>query len=224
MIKHSGKFIVFFLFIFLTFPSFASPYDDKDWQYWNVNAVAGPLTENIHFNLTQYLFFGDDISELYYSITHPSVHFKITDWYTIAPGLWHIYEKKGDKWYNEERPMLDNLFGFMLADWIIVNRARISYRIRDNLNDVWRFRYLTKLIAPLEWTPWNICPFIADEIFFEENQRGLYANRLYVGLMSKNLLQHDALNGSLFFMWQTVDVNFYYLDTYVFGTEFKIHF
>lgn len=202
----------------------AHSFDDGDWQYWNIETICGSLTDNLTLTVKQFFMFGDDISEFYESETQFTLGYKVNDWFTIAPGLKHIYQKAQENWAREERLLLDGIFKYNLNDCTILNRARVYYRGLEEGDDVWAFRNFTKLVAPWSWTKWGMSPFFADEFFLAEEQSGIYRNRVYVGLGIKELCSQEALSGAVFFFWQATDAGDDWHDIYVLATDIKIKF
>lgn len=201
---------------------------DNDFQYWNTESVQGKLTDNLKAYVEAEFRFEDDASDFYYQHTHLELKYKVCDWFEIGPAyrqVWELLTSTKDEdndWFAEYRPMLNGTVKWTWADWKFSNRARVSYRMFDvDKDDVWRFRNKLTLKSPWKWTALNINPYIADEIFLEENKDGIFRNRFYVGVGMK-FFEH--VKGDLFYLWQTTEKGDDWIDFNVVGTKLKVEF
>lgn len=191
--------IVAYLGLVMSCPVFA--YRDGDWQYWNTESVSVKLTGKIGAYVEEEFRFGDDVSEFYYQHSHLQLDFKVTDWFTLAPAyrqVFELYTKSNveDDWFTEYRTMVNGTVKWKWENWGISDRARISYRMFDiDKGEVWRFRNKLTVKIPWKWTELKITPWAADEIFFEEDQSGIYRNRFYAGI---GLKLTERLKGDMF--------------------------
>lgn len=188
-------------------PTFAAPsYEDGDWQFWNTESFKGTINDKIGVYGEQEFRWGDGMSQYYYEHSQIQLDFKALDWLTISPAFREIYEmnKKG-VWYPEHSPQLDLTGKWKIfADWTFENRARFQYRIFDepDKEDAFRFRNKFTLKSPWKWTPLKINPYIADEIFLQEDKDGIYRNRFSVGV---GMQFFKNVKGDIFYMWQAED-------------------
>lgn len=212
---------------FLLIPFSGYAYEDGDWQYWNTESVTVKLTDKINAYVEEEFRFGDNVSEFYYQHSHLQLNFTITDWFTLAPAyrqVFELYTKSNteDDWFTEYRPMVNGTVRCKWEDWELSNRIRVSYRMFDiDKDDVWRFRNKITIKSPWKWTKLKINPWVADEIFLEEHQSGIYRNRFYAGIGLK-LTEH--LKGDVFYLWQSSEKGNSWTDYNVIGTKLKIVF
>lgn len=206
-------------------PAFSAPkYDDGDWQFWNTESIKASINDKIGVYGEQEFRFGDGMSQYYYEHTQLQLDFKALSWLTISPAFREVYEMNShEKWFPEHQPQL-NLTGkwTIFEDWTFEDRARIEYRFFDEADkkDVWRFRNKITLKSPWKWTPLKLNPYIADEIFIQEDKDGIYRNRLYAGLgmqFSKNV------KGEIYYMWEAEDKNQWW-NANVLGAKLKVEF
>lgn len=243
--KKLAKFILALSFVaLLTGTVYA--YDDGDWQYWNTESIEGTIIDvgtetldKVGAKLEGEWRFGDDVSEFYYQHTDVSLKLKkmFVPWFNFGIAYRQVWEYKhrddvsgGNYWYTEYRPHFDPEVSFKYKGWSIKNRFRVELRYFDEDDsgeeDVWRLRNKFSLKPPIKWTKWQITPYIADEIFIEEDSDGIYRNRLYLGLGIGKLLSLETLKGDIFFLWQASDNgdNWTDKDVYALGTQIKVHF
>jgi hypothetical protein len=216
--------VAVFICLSLIASASAFAYKDGDWQYWNTESVTVKLTDKIDAYVEEEFRFGGDISEFYYQHSHLQLDFKITDWFTLAPAYRQVFEldTMKDNWFTEYRPMVNGTVKWKCENWDFSNRVRISYRMFDiDKDDVWRFRNKLTIKTPWKWTALKINPWVADEIFLEENQSGVYRNRLYAGVGLK-LTEH--IKGDVFYLWQASEKGSSWTDYNVIGTKLKIVF
>lgn len=187
-------------------PAFASPkYKDGDWQLWNDETLKAKINDQFGVYVEQEFRWGNNISQYYYEHTHLQLDWKPLSWLTIAPAFREIYELNSKEiWYAEHEPQL-NISGNwkIFENWTFDARARIEYRIFNDptKSDIWRNRDKFTLKSPWKLTPLNLNPYIADEIFIQENQDGLSENRLWIGL---GMQFFKNLKGDISYIWREV--------------------
>ena len=213
----------------LAHPASAELNADSDFQYWNMEAIEGKINDKWKAYMEAEFRFGDDASKFYYQHTHLEIGYKVNDWLEIAPGyrqVWELFEKSVDEpgqedWFAEARPMINFLLKHKWKGWELRNRNRFEYRIFEiDKEDVFRYRNALLVNSPWKWTQWNINPFIADEIFIQEND-DFNRNRFYVGV-NVDLMEH--LTGRIFYLWQTSEKDNEWIDFNIIGTQLKFKF
>lgn len=212
-------------FLLIAFDGYA--YEDGDFQYWNTESIDVKLTDKVGAYIEEEFRFGDNASEFYYQHSHLQLDFKITDWFTLSPAYRQVFElytktNAEEDWFTEYRPMVNGTLKYKWEDWELSSRARVSYRIFDiDKDNVWRFRNKITIKSPWKWTKLKLNPWVADEIFLEEHESGVYRNRLYVGVGLK-LTEH--LKGDIFYLWQSTEKSDSWTDYNVVGTKLKVAF
>lgn len=187
-------------------PAFSSPkYKDGDWQLWNDETVKAKINDKWGIFFEQEFRWGKDMSQYYYEHTHLELDFKPLEWLTIGPAFREVYELNSKEvWYAEHEPQL-NVFGNwkIFGDWAFEARARIEERISNEpgKSDIWRNRDKFTLKSPLKFTPLNFNPYMADEIFIQENQDGLSENRFWLGL---GMQFFKNVKGDISYIWREV--------------------
>lgn len=240
--KKLAKLILVIGFIVLFVVS-AYAYEDGDWQYWNTEEISGKLVDigtntldTIEAKIEGEWRFGDDASEFYYQHADVGLNFKklFVPWFNFGVFYRQVWEYKHSSddnyWFDEYRPHFDPEVSFKVDGWSIKDRFRVELRYFDEdisgKDDVVRLRNKLTIKPPAKWTEWAITPYVADEIFWEEHEDGIYRNRLYLGLEISKLFNLETLKGDIYFMWQASDNgdNWTDKDVYALGTKLKVHF
>ncbi|MBI1882597.1 MAG: DUF2490 domain-containing protein [Chlamydiae bacterium] len=209
-----------------TSPLLATLNGDGDFQYWNTEAIEGKMTDQWKAYAEAEFRFGDNVSEFYYQHTQLEIAYKITDWLELAPAyrqVWELFtstKEEDDDWFTEYRPMLNATLKHKWEGWDISDRNRLEFREFEVKDDAIRYRNKLTLKSPWKWTHLGINPFIADEVFFQEDA-GFNRNRLQVGVGMK-IIEH--LEGELYYLWQTSEKGDEWIDFHVIGTKLKFKF
>jgi hypothetical protein len=66
-------------------------------------------------------------------------------------------------------------------------RSRLEYRIKQDKDPVFRNRDMVTIKFGQGFTALNIVPYIADEIFYDLENKKLNRNRAYVGITIKSV-------------------------------------
>ena len=208
-------------------------FNDGGWQYWNTESIEGKVVnvgkdwlDSISAAAEAEFRWGDNASKLYYYHGDLGITLNklFADWFSLGLNYRQVYEIKNDNWTTEYRPHLNGTIKIKCQGWELSNRSRIEYRDTGSYND-WRFRNKITLKFPWKFTQWEICPYIADEIFYDFHVDELNRNRLYSGLNIGKLFLLDHIKGDIFFLWQsTKKPDWGDQDYYIFGTKLKLHF
>ncbi len=98
-----------------------------------------------------------------------NVQFKITDWFSIAPGYRYEREVKNKKWQHENRALVDLLFAYKLGDWRFDDRLRFELRDKSELQHPYmRYRNRIRVKTPWQWTEYKINPYASWELFLDD--------------------------------------------------------
>lgn len=223
-----GGALVALMACLLAHPASATLGEDGDLQYWNTEAIEGKINDKWKAYMEAEFRWGDDASEFFYQHTHLEIGYAVNDWLSIAPAyrqVWELEDAEADLWAAEYRPMVNITLKHKWNDWEFSDRNRFEFRFFDVDDD--RFRYRNKLTvkSPWKWTALHINPFVADELFFEEDSdNGFNRNRLDIGV---NLDFGDYvahLTGNIFYRWQTTDRGEEWRDLNIIGTQLKFKF
>ncbi len=171
--------------------------------------------------MNQQLKWGDHAGELVEYNVELGLTTKLSSWFDLALFYRQQYEKKGADWLEENRPHLNGTIKWKWNDISFSDRSRVELRIKENKNDIVRYRNKITVTCPKTWTKFNIQKYIADEIFIDSDKGELNRNRLYVGLKAK---PHEHLKADVYGLWQTSEKSDEWTDVYVVGAKLGIVF
>src|SRR5574341_44157 len=223
-----GGALVALMACLLAHPAPAELNADNDFQFWNTEAIEGKINDQWKAYVEAELRFGDDASEFYYQHTHLEILYKALEWLEIGAAYrqaWELDDPATDLWFTEYRPMVNVTLKHKWNDWEFSDRNRFEFRNFDVKDDKFRYRNKLKAKSPWKWTALHINPFVADELFFEEDSdNGFNRNRLDVGvgLDFGDYVAH--LSGEIYYRWQTSDKGAEWIDFHIFGTQLKFKF
>jgi hypothetical protein len=223
-----GGALVALMAMLLVHPASAELNADGDFQFWNTEAIEGKINDQWKAYMEAEFRFGDDASEFYYQHTHLEILYKALDWLEVGAGyrqVWELDDPATDLWFTEYRPMVNVTLKHTWNDWEFSDRNRFEFRNFDTKEDKFRYRNKLKAKSPWKWTVLHINPFIADELFFEEDSdNGFNRNRfdIGVGLDFNDYVAH--LTGEIFYRWQTSDKGTEWVDLNIIGAAFKFKF
>lgn len=208
-------------------PSSAELNDDGDFQFWNTESIKAPITEKVGAYVEGEFRFGDDASEFYYQHIHLEIPIEVTKWLEVGPAyrqVWELFTKSEDEagqedWFTEHRPNLNVTLKHKWEGWKLSSRSRFELRYFDiDKENVFRYRNKFTAQSPWKWTKWGINPFIADEIFIDDED-GFIRNRLQVGV-GMNIIGN--LDGALYYLWQTSEKDPDWIDFNIIGAQLKV--
>lgn len=198
-------------------------FDDEGFQYWSTTKASLDLDKDWKLGYEEEFRIGDDGGNLYYHHSDLGLVYKgLSRSIDLGVNYRQIQEKDGkDKWRPEYRPhfnvtLKNKLFGLDVSD-----RSRFEHRARETSKDIWRYRNKLSIELPFEFAALKLQPYLADEVFFDMNDKGYNTNRLYSGVsfeLSKNT------TGDIYHLWQTKRSGGGWQDISVLGTKLVFHF
>ncbi|MCI0498893.1 MAG: DUF2490 domain-containing protein [Planctomycetales bacterium] len=148
--------------------------------------------------------------------------YKAAEWLNLGAGFNQVYEKDSSHdWQREDRPFVEgtllknDLFGLKWSD-----RNRLEFRDFEDDEDAFRYRNRLRAHVPYNLLGLPLQPYAADEIFIQE-QRGLYRNRIYTGLIWD---VNKTLDIDFFVFQEKNETDSGYDDRYMYGFEIKFSF
>lgn len=201
-----------------------SAYDDDDFQYWTSAGASVNINKEFKVDFKEELRFGNKGGNMYFQCSELGVVYSgFADWLDI--GLYNalIFEKddKTDIWYRENRPSANLTFKWKMWNLSLSDRNRFEYRDRENGKRLWRYRNKFTIKIPWKFTPWQLQPYVADEIFINLDDEHFKCNRFYAGF-TKQLA--EKINLDIYYMLQSSRKHSDYTDYHVLGTALKFKF
>lgn len=198
-------------------------FDDNDFQVWNTDVEEFKISKSLKIALEEEFRWGDNAKEFCYHHYDLGFGYELSKHLNLGIGYRQIFEKKGDKFKEENAPygaasLIGELAGFKFDD-----RSRLEYRHFDYQTDSWRYRNKITIKLPWKFTKLEMQPFIADEVFLSLNGINLNQNRFSCGFglkITKNM------RGEIYYMLQSSKSSGTCLwkDANVLGTKCKISF
>jgi hypothetical protein len=197
-------------------------FSDGDFQWWNTLEFSTDLSDQWRATLEEETRLGNGGGSLYYQ--HSDIGFAwsgLTDWIDLGFNFRQVNEEDSEGTCRPEyRPHFNVTFKNLLGH-DLSNRSRVEYRDRDTSPDVWRYRNKTTYRFPFTLTDWKLKPYIADEIFIEEDSRNMSRNRFYAGV-GFNIT--ESIKGEVFYLLQSSRDDGRWNDVNVLGTKIKFDF
>jgi hypothetical protein len=220
MLKHFVTGLVWcMLFGILTANAFA----ETDSAYWNEESIEGGITDKLSATIEAKYRFNDDASKHYYSSTALELNYELLAWLEAGAGYREIYKLKKTAWQQEKRQYLQAEVKLKADGWKLKNRLRVELRDAPSEKTYYRYRDKITIKTPWTWTPAEINPYVADEVFVEEKEgEGFNENRTYAGIDMKLT---ERVGFELYYMYNIERKDHAWNDrTRVFGTDVKVHF
>jgi hypothetical protein len=171
-----------------------------DDEYWAKASLLIPIDEQWTFNFEEKLTFGDDGGRLDdHQADYCFNYAGLADWLILGFGYKQLFEKAGDDWEVENRPLLNVTVKTKRSGWAFASRSRFEYRIPEEGDEAWRYRNKVAVMPPWTFTPLRIQPYAADEIFIDLDEGDFNQQRLYCGFF---IPLHENIRLELFYLWK----------------------
>ncbi len=194
-------------------------YQDGDWQFWNSSSLEGNVHTKWKLRFEEQFRIGRDVSELFYHQTGIGLTWKTTKWFQAAVTYAQVYELKKGDWKEENRPSAD---GTLQREWRGVqlsDRNRLELRIREETENIWRYRNNLTFSPAKKVSPLHIQPYMSAEIFVDIEQEDLNQYRLTGGLKGQLI---DVLQASLYYLRQGKEKDGDWTACHVLGATIRV--
>jgi len=151
---------------------------------WHAEKFNRKISDKVSIALEQDL---RSESSLYYVHSDFGFKYKIGTRWAFNINFREVFENKKGVWVSEHRPhgtvSTNRNFGALNVS----ARSRIEYRIKQDKDPVFRNRDMVTIKFGQGFTALKIIPYIADEIFYDLENKKLNRNRAYVGITIKSV-------------------------------------
>lgn len=151
---------------------------------WHAEKFNRKISDKLSIALEQDL---RSESSLYYVHSDFGFKYKIGTRWAFNINFREVFENKEGVWVSEHRPhgtvSTNRNFGALNVS----ARSRIEYRIKQDKDPVFRNRDMVTIKFGQGFTALKIIPYIADEIFYDLENKKLNRNRAYVGITIKSV-------------------------------------
>jgi len=185
---------------------------------WQAAKISKPLNDTYTLSMEgdyRSINLGEQLKYYHGDI---GISFPILANFKLSLNIREVFELKGDTWKQEYRPHGTISTKMKLGLFGVSARTRFEYRMKQDKDPVIRNRDMIFIKFGKGFTPLNLVPYFADEIFYDMEESELNRNRLFVGMEIKcisfmkvkiyHLIQDDWKNNS----WE---------QTYVVGMKFS---
>lgn len=205
------------MLFFFSPPSCA--FDNGDFQYWNTESIEVKFAKKWKLAVQEEFRFGDNSRLLYYNHTDTGLAYGLNKYLSFSANYRQKFNRKEDKWTAIYMPHVDVSLKLDWRDFTFKDRNWFEYSISEHKR-VWVYRNKFSLELPFKWTPFEIRPYGADEIFFDFNKARLVRNRVYAGFKMRFL---ENLKGELYYMCQTTRDK-KWISYHILGTKLTVAF
>jgi hypothetical protein len=200
----------------------AGPLPAFEFEYWPKAFVTVPLDKQWQLRFEEWLSFTDNVSRFKDSQTDVWLtYLGLADWLSVGVGYKRVYTKGDDDWSMENRPMLDAAVKTKVYGFGVTDRSRLEYRLIQEEDEVWRYRNRLTVTSPVTFTPLQIQPYAAEEVFVTSDGQGFSQQRLYGGVF---IPLHEKVRLELFYIWKLDKSDDDWHDTNVLGSWVYLQF
>ena len=192
----------------------AAQAESEDWQLWSEQGVSGEFNDQWSLKLRQEEKWSDQKGGLTEYNVDAGLTYKASSAVKIGLNYRQSYEKKGDEWFEENRPHLNVTLTRKLEKVTVSNRTRVELRIKANKSDIVRTRNKTSVQCNKGIAGWK--PYVADELFADSANGEFNRNRLYFGLKGKPA---EKVKTEVYALWQRSDKGSFWEDVVVVGLK-----
>lgn len=226
-LKSRLKIAACFVFVLVCIYTFSEPcfaFEDEGFQYWASSSTFLDISKNWEAMFQKEFRLGDDGGTLYYQHSELGAMYKgLAEWLELGFNYRQIFERDDERvWKLESRPHLNVILKGRLSDLDLSNRSRFEYRIREDKDDLWRYRDKVTVKLPYEFTGLKLKPYLANEVFITLDDYDYNKNRLYSGITFA--LFKENIKADVFYLWQSSKSSSGWKNIHALGTGLKIRF
>jgi hypothetical protein len=181
----------------------ASPAKDEDFGSWNIYDVEKKLNAQWRMKVGEELRFREH-NGLYYEETHVGADYKPIKYLALGAEYQQIcssrWKNKQNMWYWDSVPRIYATPQYVFKGFSLEDRNMLEFRIKQQAKDTLRYRNMVTLTAPWKWTPLELQPYTANEIFIETTRKGMYEDRFFSGF---KMHWWGPIYGSVFYLRQS---------------------
>lgn len=179
-LKHACLFLMLF---FVCKPSYS-----QDLELWSQFGIEGKFEKNIKINLTTGARFRNNITNFYWIQNDIGVDYSFFSWLNGGIHYWHICKEKkisDTLLINDLRPYF---FGTVVLNKSIIevsDKNRLEYRMVSGTDNWFCYRNRPAISISIPNVSIGLKPYVADELFWNLNEKMFIENRVYIGLNFK---------------------------------------
>ena len=187
-----------------------------EFEYWPKAIVRVALNDQWQLGFEEWVTLTDNAGRVKDSQTDIWLYYSgLADWLSVGAGYKRVYTKADDDWCTEDRPMLDAALKTKVRGFGVVDRSRFEFRFPEDQESVVRYRNRLTVTSPVTFTPLQIEPYVAEEVFINFDEQGFNQQRLYGGVF---IPLHEKVRLELFYIWKLDKSDDDWHDTNVLGS------
>jgi len=188
-------------------------------ELWQAAKISKPINDTYTLSME-----GDFRSfnlgeQLKYYHGDMGISFPLISNFKVSVNIREVFEWKGDIWKQEHRPHGTISTKMKLGLFGVSARARLEYRIKQDKDPVFRNRDMVSIKFGNGFTPLELVPYVADEIFYDMEESELNRNRFYVGCEIKSISMMKVI---IYHLIQDDWKNNGWEQTYIVGMKFSL--
>jgi len=156
---------------------------ENDWQVWLDQSLGYDLDEDLTIRVDQSLRFRRNASELETYTVQVGIQRHARSWIEHGFYIRYLRDRAGEIALNEIRPTYDLVLKWDWGSTRWSNRSRFEYRLREDRDNVFRYRNRLRCVLPWHLTPLKLKPYGAVEVFLNGSEESLLVRNRYRGLI-----------------------------------------
>lgn len=181
-------------------------------ELWQAAKISKPLNETVTYSIEGDFRSFNMGEKLKYYHGDIGLSFPLIANFKLSLNIRKVFELKDDAWKQEHRPHGTLSTKMKFGSLGVSARSRFEYRMKQDKDPVIRNRDMVSIKLGNGFSPLKLIPYVADEIFYDMEERELNRNRFFVGVEFKCisfmktavyfLQQNDLKNGE----WEPTNV------------------
>ena len=123
-------------------------------------------------------------------------------WLDLGGGYREQLEQRDNHWLEESRLFALATLKWTWRDCACSDRNQVEWREMQERTDQVRYRNKLAVDLPARWSVGPLRPYVADELFYDQESKEFLRNRIYVGLKGA---PDPRLKLDLFAIWESSD-------------------
>src|SRR5262245_41876523 len=190
-------------------------------QQWDEFKIVANWTPNVDFFAATTLRLDDEGSVWNRVSGQLGADLRLNSWLTLSPSYQYlVYDPATDHPMRENRPGIEVAFYIPVRSAKLTLSSVLEYRFREEKADSWRVRPKLKLEHQIGPKRWHSNGYLANELFFDTNERNFVRNRFFVGLERK---LGEKWSADIYYCRQH-DIRSEDPDLNIFGISMVLHF
>jgi hypothetical protein len=200
----------------------ALAFGEGDSQLWLAGGAETGAGKDVRVGFESGARWGDSMSDYFYQNNEVFVSWKVASWFDAAASFEYITQEKSGRWLEEQVPKVTVQIKGDAGPFVLSNRSRLEYRIREAASDDWRYRDRLRLQLAKGLSAFKIRPYIEDEIYLPlDDEQQFNENRASAGIAIE---PHSRVKVELYYMARSTLKDDAWTDSNVIGAKVALQF